>query len=97
MSIKDKIKRVLTPFLNAVITAEEDEWIKVEIETIVYDMLEMYDRSIKTTLERWAELLKIDGGNTKHQVLVDLEKFIEYSNTKESNESEGEKRNEKIY
>ena len=40
--------------------------------------------------KKWAELLKIDGGNTKHQVLVDLEKFIEYSNIKENNELEGE-------
>ena len=48
-----------------------------------------YDR-LKSKMGKWYELLKIDGGNTKHQVLVDLEKFIEYSNIKENNESEGE-------
>ena len=34
---------------------------------------------------KWYELLKIDGGNTKHQVLVDIEKLIGYSNIKDKN------------
>lgn len=36
---------------------------------------EDYDRLLKK-LKLWYELLKIDGGNTKHQVVVDIESIL---------------------
>lgn len=36
--------------------------------------------SFINTLKKWQKLLKMDGGNTKHQVLVDIEKLLEEYN-----------------
>ena len=40
--------------------------------------VEYYDRIFKilNKISKWYELLQIDGGNTKHQVVVDIEKLI---------------------
>lgn len=92
--LKTKSKSpALNEFLRVVI---KDEWVRLEIQVIVDYMLKEQSTRFLQKCERWAELLKIDGGNTKHQVLVDLEKFIEYSNTIEQ-EEKGEGKNEKIY
>lgn len=73
---KDKIKKVLTPFLNVAIK-EKDEWIKTEIETIVYDMLEEQEKENKRTLERWLELLETDGIDSKNMVATDIQQLLE--------------------
>lgn len=82
---KDKIKKMLTPFLNASITKKQDEWIKAEIETIVYDMLEEQEKENKRTLERWLALLETDGIDSKNMVATDIQKLLEELNVKSNN------------
>ena len=76
MIVKDKIEKLLTPFLNATIEKEDDEWIKVEIKTIVYDLLEEQEKEIKRTLERWLDLLETDGINSKSMVANDIQAIL---------------------
>ena len=54
-----------------------------------YSTIEQIIKSI----EKWYELLKLDGSNTKHQVVVDIEKMLEYS--KSISEKENKKEQEK--
>lgn len=38
--------------------------------------IEILKDNIKQKLNQWKNLLKIDGGNTKHQVVVDIESIL---------------------
>ncbi len=93
----EAIERILetkskNPTLNEFLrVAVKEEWVIVAIQTIVNDMIQEESVKFLQKCERWAELLKIDGGNTKHQVLVDIEKLIGYSNIIEEKEK-GEKK-----
>ena len=84
--LKD-INKSNNPTLNEFLrVAVKEEWVIVAIQTIVDNMIQKENVKFLKKCERWAELLKIDGGNTKHQVLVDLEKLLEYSNINDKKE-----------
>lgn len=66
-----------SPALNAFLkTAIKDEWIRVEIQVIVQDMLKEKDEAYKKKLNRWYELLKTDGINSKLMVANDIQNII---------------------
>lgn len=82
---KEKIERLLTPFLNAVIEKENDKWIQAEIETIVYDVLEEQEKEYKRNLERWLALLETECIDSKNMVATDIQKILEELNVKGNN------------
>ena len=61
----------------------KDEWVRVEIEVIVEDMLKQQNDKFKAKLTRWLDLLQTDGCNSKSMVMNDIQFLL-----KEIKESE---------
>lgn len=52
----------------------KDELLQNYIETI--NSLKLRNEYLLKKLKVWYELLKLDGSNTKHQVIVDIESIL---------------------
>lgn len=66
-----------SPMLNAFLeVAIKEEWIRVEIQVIVIDILKKNNARFLKKCERWLELLKTDGINSKLMVANDIQKII---------------------
>lgn len=78
-SIIEKILKAKSnnPMLNEFLRVSiKDEWIQVEIQVIVQDMLKEKDEAYKKKLNRWYELLKTDGINSKLMVANDIQALL---------------------